>query len=128
MIVTSRRGRAGLQNNTNPTVQRLFEYMETLVDLDLRLEAVDAISVADMSRLMKSEALEIGGCIILTAVLADRTFQHMTEADFSAVFAAKVGVLKTIQHVIDVDHADFVVAFTSMSGLFGFGGQTNYGA
>ncbi|KAF9807197.1 hypothetical protein IEO21_08334 [Rhodonia placenta] len=128
MIVTSRRGRAGLQNNTNPTVQRLFEYMETLADLDLRLEAVDAISVADMSRLMKSEALEIGGCIILTAVLADRTFQHMTEADFSTVFAAKVGVLKTIQHVIDVDHADFVVAFTSMSGLFGFGGQTNYGA
>lgn len=102
--------------------------MESLADLDLRLEAVDALSLSDMANLVRSTNMEIGGCIILTAVLSDRTFQHTTEADFKAVFAGKLGVLETLRGVFDVSRADFIVAFTSMSGLFGFGGQTNYGA
>ncbi|OSX62600.1 hypothetical protein POSPLADRAFT_1055973, partial [Postia placenta MAD-698-R-SB12] len=128
LIVTSRRGRSGLEDITNPTVRRLFLYMESLADLDLRLEAVDALSLSDMANLVRSTNMEIGGCIILTAVLSDRTFQHTTEADFKAVFAGKLGVLETLRGVFDVSRADFIVAFTSMSGLFGFGGQTNYGA
>lgn len=81
-----------------------------------------------MKRLASSLPSELAGCIILSAVLSDRPFDRATSEDFSRVYDAKLGVLSTFLDVFNTSRLDFLVAFTSMSGLFGFGGQTNYGA
>ncbi|KAF9034533.1 hypothetical protein BJ165DRAFT_1356309 [Panaeolus papilionaceus] len=70
----------------------------------------------------------IGGCIILTMVLSDHVFNHVSKEEFTTVFHAKRGALETVKQVLDVEKLDFVCWFTSISDLFGFGGQTNYEA
>ncbi|CCM06132.1 uncharacterized protein FIBRA_08382 [Fibroporia radiculosa] len=128
IIVTSRRGEDGLFTNGDVLARRIFEHLRSIQDLELRVCAVDATSTVEMRDLMHSLPAPLGGCMILTAVLSDRAFQNLTREDYSRVFAAKLGVLSVLQEVVDIPSIDFLVAFSSVSGLFGAGGQTNYGA
>lgn len=79
-----------------------------------------------MSGLFGSIKTELGGCIILAAVLADGLFPALSIANFKTVFAAKSGVLQTLRETIDTTAMDFIVAFSSMTSIFGTGGQANY--
>jgi len=106
----------------------MIDYMVKKADLELSLLAVDATDKASMSNMFKNIGQDnLGGCILLTAVLTDGIFSHLKENDFTSVYAAKLGALETLKEVVDFDAMEFFVAFTSVSGLFGFGGQTNYG-
>lgn len=100
IIVTSRSGGKSLETNTNVVVCRMFEYLEAKDDLRLSLVAVDATDVASTTALLNTI-----GC---------------TRIKLDAFAVAK--------EVIDFQSMDFIVSFTSVSVLFGFGGQTNYGA
>ncbi|EGN93606.1 hypothetical protein SERLA73DRAFT_97544 [Serpula lacrymans var. lacrymans S7.3] len=128
IILTSRSGEDGLRKNKNKILHRMLDYVKRLKGLNIRLEAVDASSSIDMAALIEPLKTPLGGCMILTAVLSDGAFQHLTEEDFSASFACKSGVLDTVKDTIDISNLDFLIAFSSVSGAFGIQGQTNYGA
>lgn len=64
--------------------------------------------------------------MIMTAVLIDRTFLMQTHETFEAPFAAKTGAFETLEKVVDIDSLDFVLAFSSVAGMIGNAGQTNY--
>ncbi|TFY67380.1 hypothetical protein EVJ58_g1650 [Rhodofomes roseus] len=128
IVVTSRRGAASLQTTSNRLVRRTFEYLQSLPELDLRLSATSASDVGSMTQLLRtiSDDAPLAGCIILTATLADRTFARLEEADFAEVYESKTGVVDALRESADIASLDFLVPFTSVAGLFGNGGQTNY--
>ncbi|KAF7348023.1 putative polyketide synthase [Mycena sanguinolenta] len=128
IVVTSRSGEKSLQvrKKSSLIVWRIFAYLRSLEFLDIRLEAVDATSPISMSGFFDSIDRPIGGCFILTAVLADGLFPTLTEQEFTAVYASKTGVLETLHQTIDTSAMDFIVAFSSVSSLVGTGGQANY--
>ncbi|KAF8898071.1 hypothetical protein CPB84DRAFT_1748077 [Gymnopilus junonius] len=129
IVLTSRSGRKSLDSTSNVVVRRMIKYLEAKDDLRLSLVAVDATDVASTTALLNTlGTTQVGGCIFLTAVLSDGIFRHLTESDFSRVFSAKLDAFAVTKEVFDFQSMDFVVSFTSVSGLFGFGGQTNYGA
>jgi len=128
IIVTSRRGVESLRRSMNPVLRRIFEYLLGREDLDIQLQAADAISPASIRAVLNTLTFPLGGCIILTAVLSDRTFQYLGKEDFATVFAAKVGVLRAFKEAIFPSSVDLLIAFTSVVGIFGNGGQSNYAA
>ncbi|KAF7358095.1 putative polyketide synthase [Mycena venus] len=126
IIVTSRSGEQGLFRKKNLIVRRIFAYLKSLDYLDIRLTAVDATSPASMADLFGSIDTELGGCIILTAVLADGLFPTLSNNDFTTVFASKTGVLESLQKAVKTSTFEFVIAFSSMTSVFGTGGQAGY--
>ncbi|GBE89888.1 putative polyketide synthase [Sparassis crispa] len=128
IVLTSRSRAKSLQSPKNRSPRRLISYLKEQEHLHIRLEAVDATSVAAMQALIASLRRPLGGCMILTAALSDGLFQHLTESDFSTSFASKSGVLNVMKDTMDIETLDFVVTFSSASGLFGVEGQSNYDA
>ncbi|CCL98280.1 uncharacterized protein FIBRA_00274 [Fibroporia radiculosa] len=126
IILTSRSGREGIIRRDEFVCQRIMVYLESLPDLVLRVEAIDALSVQQMKHLVDSLGRPLGGCMILTAILIDRTFASQTAETFEAPISSKVNVLRTIEEVISIASLDFLIAFSSVCGLFGNAGQTNY--
>jgi hypothetical protein len=107
---------------------RIVAYLESLPDLTFRLEASDATSTEATKRLLGSIPVQLGGCMLLTVVLADRTFAFQDDGDFSKVFASKTGTCSVLASCIPggIPSLDFFIPFSSVVGLFGNGGQTNY--
>ncbi|KZT63151.1 KR-domain-containing protein [Daedalea quercina L-15889] len=128
IVVTSRRGASTLGVSANRLVRRMFGYMQSLPDLDLRLSAIDASKADSLAQLLCTlpEDAPLAGCLVLTAILADRTFARLEEADFTQVYESKIGVIDALHDCIDIRTLDFLVPFSSMAGLFGNGGQANY--
>lgn len=118
----------GIENTKNIILRRMLAYLKSLPELTLRMEAVDAASYEDMKKLLSMSHPRIAGCFILTANIKDKTFHNLTAENFEAAFSSKSGVLEVLSNAVDISTLDFVVGFSSVSGTFGFGGQTNYGA
>jgi hypothetical protein len=66
--------------------------------------------------------------MLLTAVLEDKMFASLTQDSFERVFDAKTGAFEALTHALDIASLDFLITFTSISGMFGSAGQTNYAA
>lgn len=79
-----------------------------------------------MKEMLCSIGKVIGGCMILTAVLVDRTFPMQTPETFEAPFTAKTGAFEALEKAIDIGSLEFLLSFSSVSGLLGNAGQTNY--
>ncbi|KAH9934268.1 putative polyketide synthase [Fomitopsis serialis] len=126
IILTSRSGTANLVPKDEFIALRLLEYLRSREDLVLRTEAVDASSVEQTKELVASIQKPVGGCMILTAVLIDRTFPMQTAETFEAPFTAKLGAFNALEKAVDIDSLDFVLAYSSIAGLSGNAGQTNY--
>lgn len=104
----------------------MLDYLSGLPDLDLRTVAVNAVSLQDMHTLCENIGMPIGGCILLAVTLQDRMFAGQTEETFEAPFIPKVGAFEVLESVLPIDSLDFLVTFSSVSGMFGNAGQTNY--
>ncbi|KAF8205835.1 acyl transferase domain-containing protein [Mycena galopus ATCC 62051] len=126
IVATSLSGEGSLRKDHNLIVQHVFAYLKGVNHLDIRLEALDASSPELMIRLFESINREIGGCVILTGVIADKPFPALNDTDFATVFAAKTGVLQALQKTTDFLAMEFIVAFSSVVASFGTGGQANY--
>lgn len=100
--------------------------MDTLPDLTLRLVAADALSVRDMSNLIRSLEKPLGGCMLLSVVLVDRSFAAQTKETFETPHIPKAGAFKVLENIVAFDSLDFLITFSSVSGMFGNAGQTNY--
>ncbi|KZT66074.1 hypothetical protein DAEQUDRAFT_752280 [Daedalea quercina L-15889] len=130
IVLTSRSGRESLTRKAEFISLRLLSYLESLPDLTLLVEAVDATSPIAMRALLSSLDLPLGGCMILSAAMVDRTFAMQTHESFEASVEAKIGVFHVLEDVLGgkegMEKLEFVVATSSVCGLFGNAGQTNY--
>ncbi|KAF7363153.1 putative polyketide synthase [Mycena venus] len=126
IVVTSRSGKGTLLAKKNLISRRIFAYLESLEYVDIRLQAVDGACPKSMRALFDSIGSVLGGCLILSGILADGLFPTLGSREFSTVAASKTGVLKTLQETIDTSTLDFIIVFSSVTSVFGTGGQTNY--
>ncbi|KAK1220914.1 Mycolipanoate synthase [Marasmius sp. AFHP31] len=130
ITLTSRSGRQTLERTLNYPALRILGYLESLSDLSLSISASDASSPSSLKELISHTISPIGGVFVLTAVLEDQPFTSSTpsQESFARVFGAKVGVLQSLEEALSIQSLDFLVCLTSISGLFGSAGQTNYAA
>jgi KR domain len=107
---------------------RVVEYLLSIPDLTLKLEASDATSQESTACLLDKIPIALGGCMLLSVVLSDRMFAFQNDSNFTKVFAPKTGTYNTLERCIPggLSSLDFFVAFSSVVGLFGNAGQTNY--
>lgn len=102
--------------------------MDSRDDLSLRVEACDAVSLEATATLVRSLKRPLGGCFLMTLVLADQLFMHQTEESFRKVCDAKVKALETFEKVFPIENLDFFVFFSSTVAVLGNVGQANYAA
>lgn len=114
------------RGNTLP--RRIFDYLKAQADLNISLEAADATSMEEMQSIIQPKQLEIDGCIILTGIISNGLFMHLDQDEFSSVLHSKTGVLHVLNNVVHLADLEFIVAFSSVGGLFGNGGQSHYAA
>ncbi|KAI0068519.1 ketoacyl-synt-domain-containing protein [Artomyces pyxidatus] len=126
IMLTSRSGEIGLSKRGDRVSKQMLEHMKGLKDLSLRAEAVDATSKEHMANLLTSIREPLGGCIILSGTLIDRTFLSQTRETFDVPHASKTVVFQTLERVMSIQSLDFLISFSSVSGMFGNAGQTNY--
>ncbi|EJD00213.1 polyketide synthase [Fomitiporia mediterranea MF3/22] len=125
IVMTSRNGLASSSLAKNDNAVRMLDYLQSLYDLELRLENCDATSRNDMRRLLASIDSPLGGCMLLSAILSDRTFFAHNEETYEVPFKPKAMAFEVLEGVIDIGKLDFFVTFSSGT-LFGNAGQTNY--
>ena len=104
---------------------RILDYLEGRTDLTLDLRACDASSARDMKAVLSSTRARIAGCMLLSGMLADRTFFQQDKSTFEAAFKPKVHAMRILEEVMAIDTLDFFVALSSIA-TFGNAGQTNY--
>ena len=126
IILTSRRGRASVNGIESGLSAHMLEYLETRQGLKLQLEACDATSFEDMSKMIKSVGSPVGGCMLMTLVLSDALFMKQTEQSFVAVSDSKLKALEIFSSLVPIESLEFFIAFSSFSGLLGNAGQSNY--
>ncbi|PPQ78579.1 hypothetical protein CVT24_002745 [Panaeolus cyanescens] len=101
IILTSRSGQKSLQKNPNVIISRMLNYLTENPELDPSFHAVDATAPDSMLIWsMNSAAIPSGGCIIVTAVLSDRVFNHFSEEEFTTVFHAKLDMIAFFDDVM----------------------------
>ena len=128
LVLTSRSGRDFLARVQDRLALRIINFLESLPDLTFRVEVSDATSVEATTNLLRSIPMPLGGCLLLTVVLSDRTFVFQDDDSFDKVFASKTGACSVIASCLlgGIRSLDFFIPFSSVVGLFGNGGQTNY--
>lgn len=97
--------------------RRLLAYMDTLPDLTLRLVACDALSTKDTSALINSLEYPLGGTMLLSVVLVDRSFVSQTEETFEAAWKPKTGAFDVLESLVDLNSLDFTIIFSSVSAM-----------
>ncbi|KAG1732311.1 hypothetical protein EDB19DRAFT_1912149 [Suillus lakei] len=128
IVLTSRSGRAGILRRRDTASQRIIAYLDGLPDLNLRIEAVDALWEPGMKALVQGLQCPLGGCMLLSVVLADGLFSGLSTGNFNAPFDGKIRAFEVLCNTTDISKLDFLIAFSSVSALFGNAGQTNYAA
>ncbi|KZT71132.1 ketoacyl-synt-domain-containing protein [Daedalea quercina L-15889] len=126
IVLTSRGGVMKLGTREEFIAFRLLHYLQSQADLVLRTEAVEASSIEQTKRLVDSITKPIGGCMILAAVLSDRTFSKHTSETFEMPYTSKLGAFDALERALNIDSLDFLLAYSSIAGLAGNAGQTNY--
>ena len=107
---------------------RILKYLQSRVDLALEIAAVDASSREDMEGVIRAVKRPLEGCVLLSVVLSDGMFTSLTEEAFERVFPPKIDAFHVLENAMDIGSLDFFVTFSSVCGLFGNAGQTNYAA
>lgn len=126
ITLTSRSGQSTLDRAGDWVSQRILHHLRTLSDLTIQTLAADAASANDMATVLSTLSAPLGGCMLLSVLLNDRLFVSHTQESFERVFPPKVQAFEVLERVVDLNTLDFLVTFSSVSGMFGNAGQTNY--
>jgi acyl transferase domain-containing protein/aryl carrier-like protein len=127
IVLTSRSGRATIKKLANTLPAAVFEYLETLEDLNLVVAPVNGSDAEGLTSLVAGLARPLGGAILLAATWDDRLFIDQEQYAFDNSFSPKVGSLLALEKACDVNSLDWVVSMSSGT-IFGNLGQTNYTA
>ncbi|KAF9883692.1 hypothetical protein FE257_003076, partial [Aspergillus nanangensis] len=87
----------------------------------------DVTDVAQVEKAVQAATTPIAGVIHLAMVIRDRALFDMDMVSWNAVVAPKVQGAWNLHHALPLE-LDFFVLMSSMSGLIGFWGQSNYAA
>ncbi|KAI0749982.1 hypothetical protein C8Q80DRAFT_660233 [Daedaleopsis nitida] len=128
IILTSRTGVESLDKRGDYIAQRILIYLKSRTDMNIRTVAVDAASKDAMAALVSSIAKPLGGCVLLAALLVDGMLNSHTAESFERAFTPKVDAFLALEQTVNLDSLDFLITFSSVSGLFGNPGQTSYAA
>jgi hypothetical protein len=101
-------------------------YLKSRDDLDLQLEQCDATNIDEMSSLLHSLQVPVAGCFHMTLVLSDAPFFKQTHETFHDVYDSKLKGIEAFSAQVSIESLDFFVALSSISGLVGLMGQSNY--
>ncbi|KAF7358619.1 Polyketide synthase [Mycena sanguinolenta] len=125
IALTSRTGVARLAGPKHRSLRGAVEYLQSLPDLDLRLEACDASSVDALTALIASLDCPLAGCVLTAAALASRLFLKQDAESFFVPFKPKTNAYFALEKVVEIEKLDFLIAISSVAG-FGAAGETNY--
>jgi hypothetical protein len=101
------------------------DYLKSLPDLELRLDACDASSAESLATLISSLDRPLAGCLFTAVVLSNRLFLKQDAESFSIPFKSKTDAYFALEKVVAIEKLDFLVAISSIA-AFGVAGQTNY--
>ncbi|PKX95178.1 putative polyketide synthase [Aspergillus novofumigatus IBT 16806] len=85
-------------------------------------------NLTDTQRAVSAATKPIAGVIQMSMVLRDARFEDMAFEQWNEVLAPKVQGTWNLHHALDGQALDFFVLFSSLTGIIGFTGQTNYAA
>ena len=108
------------------STKQKFKYLEQRSNLVFRVEAFDAADVVSMRSFARTVTSPIGGCFLMIFHLIDGSFMTQTEATFHDVAQSKLRVFQAFASVFDVSSLDFFMSFSSLVGVTGNVGQSNY--
>ncbi|KAJ7659556.1 hypothetical protein DFH06DRAFT_1402502 [Mycena polygramma] len=126
LILTSRRGLASLDPDADAIALAKIAYLRSQSGLNLQLEQCDATDEHAMRLLLRNLAAPIAGCFHMPLVLRDALFVDQTHETFKAVQDSKLKVFEIFAAQVTIDKLDFFVGMSSVSGLVGLRGQSNY--
>ncbi|KAJ7096113.1 hypothetical protein C8R44DRAFT_379140 [Mycena epipterygia] len=126
LVLTSRRGLESLDSVGDAMALAKVAYLQSQDDLNFRLERCDATNIDEMNYLVQSLPVPIAGCFQMTLVLSDTPFFTQTYDRFHGIHDSKLGVFETFSGQVEMGSLDFFVALSSISGLIGLPGQSNY--
>ncbi|KIK61181.1 hypothetical protein GYMLUDRAFT_225393 [Collybiopsis luxurians FD-317 M1] len=128
LVLTSRRGISSLKYNRHNLASAKLAYLMSREDLQLSFEACDATDILAMKNLIQSIPSEhpIGGCFLMPLHLSDALFFNQKEESIRSVMDSKLKAFETLATAVDLDSVDFTVTLSSVAGLFGNIGQSNY--
>ena len=106
--------------------KQVFKYLEQRSDVVVRVEAFDAADVESTRSFARTVTSPIGGCFLMTLHLIDGLFMTQTEATFCTVAQSKLRAFQAFASVFDVGSLDFFVSFSSLAGITGDIGRSNY--
>ncbi|PCH38979.1 KR-domain-containing protein [Wolfiporia cocos MD-104 SS10] len=127
IVLTSRSGRNSLRRANDTLAIRILGYLESRNDLTLQLEQSDATLSESLAQLLMKIKQPVVGCMLLSAVLSDRSFWKQDAANFDIVYRPKIQAFEVLESSMDINCLDFLIIFSSIS-TFGNAGQTNYSA
>ena len=97
--------------------------------VDVRYEVCDVADVEDFGRLIKRtlETEVIRGVVLGAGVQKARLLTDLVDDDVARTIDTKIGPLFTLLDHLDWSQARALLAFSSVTGVFGNAGQTDYG-
>lgn len=101
-------------------------YLKSQETLDIRLERSDATDAVETKSLLRGIPVRIAGCFHMVLALSDAPFFTQTSDTFRAQHESKLLVFENFAAEVAIESLDFFVAFSSVTGLFGMTGQSNY--
>ncbi|KAF8193609.1 hypothetical protein K438DRAFT_2017705 [Mycena galopus ATCC 62051] len=126
LVLTSRRGISSLDPIRDALALAKVTYLKSQKILDIRLERSDATDAVEIKSLLRGIPMRIAGCFHMVLALSDAPFFTQTSDTFRAQHESKFLVLENFAAEVAIESLDFFVAFSSVTGLFGMTGQSNY--
>ncbi|KAI1453481.1 hypothetical protein F4805DRAFT_478404 [Annulohypoxylon moriforme] len=119
-------------SRSGPSSQVAFDVVSELEARGVKLitSPCDVGSADSLSALLQDCATSIPpirGCINSAMVLQDSIFENMTHAEWSTTIQSKVNSSWNLHNLLPKD-MDFFILLSSLSGVYGSPGQSNYAA
>ncbi|KAF9468229.1 hypothetical protein BDZ94DRAFT_1294300 [Collybia nuda] len=126
LILASRSGEAAFHPVSNVWSLRIIRYLRSRKDLTFTIMVLDATDDKSLRNFMPTISPALDGCFVLTTKNADGVFLNLSEQDFATVRRATCDVVESLERVVDFKELGFLVVMSSVSAVFGNGGQANY--
>jgi len=103
-------------------------YFKELETMGCSVQAFSgSVSVlADVENVVKNATMPIGGVMQMSMVLRDQAFAKMSIDEWNAAVSPKVEGTWNLHKALEKETLDFLILFSSFSGLVGQWGQVNY--
>ncbi|KAJ6452134.1 KR domain-containing protein [Mycena vitilis] len=126
LLLTSRQGIACLDGAADAMTLAKILYLRSQPELSLQLEQCDATDEDAMRVLLHSLLVPIAGCFHMPVILRDAPFVDQTHESFMAAHDCTLGCFGNLSNQVPMSALDFFVGISSVAGLIGLNGQSNY--